>query len=90
MNEADLPKRPLGRLLLEKGLISEAQLAQALAEERDDERRLGEVLVARGWLSLPTLTAVLAEQHGIELGAEAGLRARLQARGDGPPPTPTS
>ncbi len=81
MNAADPVWRPLGQLLLEKGLITEAQLEEALADQRRSGLRLGEILVGRGWLSLAALTAVLAEQHGLELGVEESLRSRLSALG---------
>jgi len=79
MDEAVDFRRPLGSLLVERGLITAAQLEQALAAQQESGWRLGEILVSRGWLSLAALHRVLAEQNGIELGTERGLRSRLQS-----------
>jgi len=58
--------RPLGSLLLSKGVLAEPALRGALAVQREHpERRLGELLVDGGHLSGATLAAVLAEQHGV-------------------------
>lgn len=64
------PSRLLGELLVERGLISAADLESALGEQRSTGRRLGEVLVSRGALTGAQLTRALAEQYGIELSAE--------------------
>lgn len=58
--------RPLGRLLVEKNLITQTQLAEALLQQ-EDGRRLGEILVARGAISGADLARALTEQHGLEL-----------------------
>lgn len=71
--------RPLGKLLVEKGLLSDTALEEALAEQRQRRgRRLGEILVARGSLSGPTLALALAEQHGLHLGSGHELGGGLQ------------
>ena len=57
--------RPLGKLLVEKGLVSEADLEQALARQ-EGSRRLGEILVERGAISGADLARALGEQHGLE------------------------
>jgi hypothetical protein len=59
--------RPLGGLLIDKGLLTAEQLIQALDEQRESHGRLGEILVSRGLLSGTQLAQVLAEQHGVEL-----------------------
>jgi hypothetical protein len=64
--------RPLGRLLVETGVLSDAQLEDALTEQRDHGRRLGEVLIARGLLSAPALAHALALQQGVELEVTDG------------------
>jgi hypothetical protein len=61
--------RPLGRLLVEKGLITQTQLAEALLAQTGN-RRLGEILVGRGLLSGADLARALSEQHGLELTGE--------------------
>src|SRR2546423_6928029 len=57
--------RPLGRLLVEKGLITQTQLVDALLQQ-EGNRRLGEVLVERGVVSGADLARALSEQHGLE------------------------
>ena len=57
----------IGDLLLEKELISSAQIAQALAhqKEKGNEKLLGEVLVEVGLVTEEQVTEVLAEAYGI-------------------------
>jgi hypothetical protein len=61
------PWRPLGELLVEKGLLRAEELDQALLEQRHSGRLLGEILVARRLISGEQLTCVLAEQYGVQL-----------------------
>jgi hypothetical protein len=58
--------KPLGTLLLEKNLITEVQLKQGLALQRDNGGFLGETLVQRGWLSTADLVLALAAQLGLD------------------------
>jgi hypothetical protein len=75
------PRRaPLGRLLVEKGLLSEAALGQALERQRESGRPLGQILVELGEISPQNLARTLTEQHGFDLAGS--LRARL-ATSDG-------
>jgi type IV pilus assembly protein PilB len=53
----------LGTLLLRDGLIDEAELEAALAEQRGSGLRLGEVLVERGSVTRTQVARLLAEQH---------------------------
>jgi hypothetical protein len=73
--------RPLGRLLVEKGLITQTDLAEALLAQRD--RRLGEMLIARGVISGADLARALSEQHGLELAGE--LEATLKPAAENEP-----
>jgi hypothetical protein len=58
--------RPLGKVLLDGGLVTDDQLDEALAEKRaHQDRRLGAILVRRGHITGVTLALALAEQHGI-------------------------
>jgi len=61
---------PLGRVLVEGGLISEAQLELALAEQRRDGSRLGDIVLGKGWVSRLALASAVARQHGLELLAQ--------------------
>ncbi len=66
--QADLggpPPPRLGELLVRKGLITEAQLSQALVESRQRGDVVGRVLIRRGWVFESELARVLAEQWSI-------------------------
>ncbi|MDD5747614.1 MAG: ATPase, T2SS/T4P/T4SS family [Actinomycetota bacterium] len=56
----------LGQLLLEKNLITDDQLKEALSEHEDTGKSLGRVLIEKGMLTEGQLTSVLAEQIGIK------------------------
>jgi cell division septum initiation protein DivIVA len=58
-------RRPLGALLVEAGVASEAQVRDALDEGNRTGERLGEVVLRRGWISERKLTKLLAEQWGL-------------------------
>jgi type IV pilus assembly protein PilB len=55
----------LGGLLIERGLITHAQLAAAIDEQKKTGRRLGKVLVDRGVLTPEALLEVLSGQLGV-------------------------
>ena len=55
----------LGGLLVERGLITEAQLEAAINEQKATGRRLGQVLVDRGVLTPEALLEVLSAQLGV-------------------------
>jgi hypothetical protein len=57
--------RPLGELLVRRGLIDRATLDWALARQRDTGERLGRVLLAAGKVRRLDLCHVLAEQWGL-------------------------
>ena len=57
-------KQPLGRLLVEKGVISADQLRIALQEQRKNHQPLGRQLVRHGFLSEATIRDVLSEILG--------------------------
>jgi hypothetical protein len=69
--------RPLGRLLVENGLVTQTHLAEALLEQEETHRRLGEILVERGAISGEALARALSAQHGLELSGE--LETSLKA-----------
>ena len=84
MTAAHVTWRPLGALLVEKGLLTAEELEEALAAQQTTGKRLGQILVDRGHVSGPALTNALAEQYGIELKTEegfgTGLRAEIERR----------
>ena len=59
------PRLQLGALLVEKGLITEAQLSEALVERRLNGGFLGETLVRLGFVFEDELARTLAEQAGV-------------------------
>ncbi|WP_165855046.1 pilus assembly protein PilB [Marinobacter sp. JSM 1782161] len=61
--QAYLDKSRLGRLLVNRGYLSEGQLIQALETQRASGRLLGEVVVASGWLTHRELERVLRQQR---------------------------
>ena len=65
--------------LVEKALVARAELEAGPAEQGTSARRSGEIPVAQGLVSGLALTAVLAEQLGVELVTERGLRSGLFA-----------
>jgi hypothetical protein len=76
--------RPLGRLLVEQGLLTASELEHALARQKQTGKRLGETIVECGFVSGPELASALAAQYGIELTTEqgfgTGLRSEIQRR----------
>ena len=60
------PKQPLGRILVEKGVISDDQLRIALQEQGKTHQPLGRLLVGLGFLSEATIRDVLSENLGHE------------------------
>ncbi|CAB4648070.1 unannotated protein [freshwater metagenome] len=57
---------PLGSLLVETGLITEDQLAEALATQVSTGRPIGRVLIDQGLISESDLVRSLAKQVGLE------------------------
>lgn len=55
----------IGELLVETGLISEAQLQEVLELQKTDSRRLGELVVATGVVSESKVTQILSQQLSI-------------------------
>lgn len=78
--------RPLGRVLVEMGLLSAAGVNRALeAQRRRPAARLGEILIERRWLSGLQLLRALAEQQGVgfdgrDLPVETSLRPATSAQ----------
>jgi type IV pilus assembly protein PilB len=59
--------RPLGELLVGRGIVSEDQLREALTTQTGSGKRLGNILVELGLLSERALVDVLAEQLQLEI-----------------------
>lgn len=62
--ESDEPEtpRPLGEIFVEQGLVTDAELDQALERQRTGGEKLGEILVAQGSITRLQLASALAEQ----------------------------
>jgi hypothetical protein len=82
MEPAENIWRPLGELLVGKGLVTKDELELALAEQAESDRLLGAILVERGFVSGPALAIALAEQYGVELHIERGFGTGLWAEID--------
>lgn len=59
-------QQPLGRMLVDKGVISDDQLRIALQEQNKSHQPLGRLLVRLGFLSEATIRDVLSENLGQE------------------------
>src|SRR5215210_276678 len=64
---ASLERKPLGQLLLNKGLIKPQDLERALEEQKrsNHQKLLGEVLVELGFCSEDQITESLAQAYGV-------------------------
>jgi type IV pilus assembly protein PilB len=54
-----------GEILIDKGLITETQLEEALREQQSCHLRLGEIIVGKGWINDNDLALALAEKLGV-------------------------
>jgi len=74
--EAQYTWRPLGAILVDRGLLSADELQGALREQRRSGRLLGEILVEAGLVSAFSLTRALSEQHGVQLKTNGNAEPR--------------
>ncbi len=65
VGDREAGRLPLGRMLVERGLLTPAQLEEALAEQRATGARLGQILLGRGWVRALDFYATLAEHFGL-------------------------
>src|SRR5215210_6192555 len=66
-------RRPLGELLIERGLITPVQLDEALREGAQTGERLGEVVVRRCWATEDDVARALADQWGLSYVDRASI-----------------
>ena len=59
------PKKPLGQILLDKGLVKQQQLDEALKVQKNTTEQLGRILVELGYVSEKDVLRGHAEQLGI-------------------------
>lgn len=95
MEAASTSWRSLGELFVERGLISEADLERALAEQVATKRRLADILVRRGLVTGHDITSALMEQLGTKPAAlprpakkPSGPAAAAAAAAPAPVPVP--
>jgi type IV pilus assembly protein PilB len=60
------PRVRIGEMLIEMGLVTPAQVEQALSRQRETRKRLGEQLVDDGAISALALSRALATKFGVE------------------------
>jgi type IV pilus assembly protein PilB len=61
-----LRRARIGEILVQRGLITERQLLEALERHREEGRPVGEVLVSMGYVGRSDLGRALADQQGVE------------------------
>ena len=61
----EVERGKLGEILVSRGLLSEAQLGEAVASQTSSGRRLGQILTDQGWVSESDLLQVLADQFAL-------------------------
>src|SRR5262249_32271536 len=64
---ATAKRKPLGQVLVDKGLLKPEQLERALEEQKrsNHQKLLGEILVEQGFCSEEQVTECLAEAYGV-------------------------
>lgn len=84
---------PLGAILVQRGVLTEEQLAFALDEQKRTGEQIGEVIVRLGLALAPSVAQALATQHGSPLKTEYGYAVGFggptpAAPADPPPVSP--
>jgi hypothetical protein len=77
MTAAPIQWRPLGQMLVDRGLLTPDELEEVLRAQQQSGRPLGQIVVDRGLISGPTLALTLAEQCGVELETDTGFGTGL-------------
>jgi hypothetical protein len=79
---------PLGAILVQRGVLTEEQLASALEEQKRTGEQLGEVIVRLGFALAPSVAQALATQHGGPLKTEYGYAVGFGTQTSASPATP--
>ena len=67
-------RRPLGEVLVDRGIVTPEQLTTALEQQRSTGKQLGEIIVrARSFAPGPIVAQALATQHGGMMKTEYGF-----------------
>lgn len=69
-----LYRKPLGRYLVESGLLSQSQLDIALRDQQYSGYALGEILVLRGWIQQSVIDLVVRKLQPVSDGTQSELR----------------
>jgi hypothetical protein len=77
MDAARIQWRPLGQMLVDRGLLTPEELEEVLQDQQQSGRPLGQIIVDRKLISGPTLAVTLAEQCGVELATDTGFGTGL-------------
>jgi hypothetical protein len=72
-SQPDADRVPLGRLLVDSGLLEAADLERVLEEQHRTGAPLGRMLVEGGYVASSTIAMALADQHGGLLKTEYGF-----------------
>jgi hypothetical protein len=82
--ETSAAPEQLGTLLVKRGLITDEQLAMALADQQASGEPLGKIVVTRGFVSPAMVAQALATQHGGLLKTEYGFATGFGSAGASP------
>jgi len=70
----------LGDILIERKLITQEQLSQALAKQKETKEALGQIMIQLGFLDESQLRMVLSEQLGVSFLSSDQLKPRMDQR----------
>ena len=59
--------QPLGKILVDKGIIDEEQMKKALIEQEENDRPIGEILIRKKYITEEHLAEALANQKHLEV-----------------------
>jgi len=79
VSEGATGRKLLGQILKARGLVREAQIQEALAEQRKHGGLIGQILVTLGHCASADVTAALAEQAGLAAVDLARVRPSAEA-----------
>jgi hypothetical protein len=80
-------RRPLGEVLVERGIVTPEQLTTALEQQRATGQPLGEIIVGFGFAPGPIIAQALATQKGSLIKTEYGFATGWSSDA---PPTPVA
>jgi hypothetical protein len=77
MLQYDPHSKRLGSYLIDAGLLTEAQVDVALADQQIAGMKLGEIVVMRGWVSPKTMEFIIQKVVDIERGLGEPLNQKF-------------